>query len=69
MRLDTDGTERQADIMQLEELARELRLSKTWLKAQTKAGRIPSFKAGMKTIYNPEAVRKALADLAAENHS
>ena len=66
MQVDNQGTERPDDIMTLSELAWELRLSKSWLKAQTKAGRIPSLKAGQKTIYNPDAVRRALAVLAAE---
>jgi len=62
--IDLEGMKESGDIMTLEQLARELRLSKTWLKAQTKAGLIPSLKAGNKTIYNPDAVRKALAILA-----
>ena len=53
-------------VVTLGELARRLRLSKRWLAAETKAGRIPSLKAGRRTLYNPEAVREALAELAAD---
>jgi excisionase family DNA binding protein len=53
-------------VVTLKELARRLRLSKRWLAAETKAGRIPSLKAGRQTLYNPEAVLKALATRAAD---
>ena len=35
-------------------------LSVAWLKAEAEAGRIPSFKAGRKLLFDPEAVESAL---------
>lgn len=54
-----------AALIRIDELARELRLQRRWLSAETKAGRIPCLKAGGDILYNPEAVQNALAERAA----
>lgn len=46
-------------------LARQLRLSRTWLKGEADAERIPYLKAGAKRLFNVEAVRVVLAERAA----
>ncbi|MCH7791556.1 MAG: hypothetical protein IID31_04660 [Planctomycetes bacterium] len=53
-------------IVSLDELARQLRLSKRWLHAEAVAHRIPSLKAGQRRLFNVEAVRQSLAARAAE---
>lgn len=53
-------------LVNLRELARHLRLSASWLKAEANAGRIPSLKAGNRRLFNVEAVRRTLAHRAAE---
>ena len=53
-------------IVNLEELAQRLRLSKRWLHAEAVAGRIPFLKAGHKRLFNVEAVHRSLATRAAE---
>lgn len=55
-----------SDIVLLEELARRLRLSKSFLERETRAGRIPSLRAGNRRVFNPDAVRRALAEQAAK---
>ncbi len=49
------------EIVPIEMLAKQLRLSKAFLKRETLAGRIPSLRAGNQTRYNPQAVIAALA--------
>jgi excisionase family DNA binding protein len=55
----------QPDIVLLDELARRLRLPKSFLQRETRAGRIPSLRAGNRRVFNPDAVRQALAEQAA----
>lgn len=50
----------QNELIGLLGLARKLRVSAAWLKAETDAGRIPHLKAGRRTLYSLEAVRRAL---------
>jgi len=52
-------------IVPLDRLANELRLSRAWLRKETKAGRIPSLRAGRRILFNVAAVRRALAERAA----
>lgn len=54
-----------SDIVLLDELARRLRLPKSFLERETRAGRIPSLRAGNRRVFNPEAVQRALAEQAA----
>ena len=54
------------DIVRLDELARRLRLPKSFLERETRAGRIPSLRAGNRRVFNPDAVRRALAEQAAK---
>lgn len=53
----------------LDQLAKELRLTRTFLRRETRAERIPSLRAGGRTVYNPDAVRAALAAQAAKGVS
>lgn len=46
-------------------LARKLGLSATWLKAEARAGRIPSLKIGRHLRFNADAVQRALLARAA----
>ncbi len=48
------------------ELAHELGLPLAWLKAEAKAGRIPSLQVGRRLLFNPEAVERVLLDRAAK---
>jgi hypothetical protein len=43
-------------------------LSIAWLKAEAEAGRIPSFKAGRKLLFDPEAVEHSLLQRAGASH-
>lgn len=56
----------QSDLVFLDQLATELRLTRTYLRRETKAQRIPSLRAGGRTVYNILAVRAALAQQAAK---
>lgn len=55
---------RQSDIVPIEILARQLKVSRAFLHRETKAGRIPYLRAGKQIRYNPSAVRTALAEQA-----
>ena len=48
-------------ILDLDELARTLRLSRRWLREQARRGSIPSLRAGRQLVFNPDAVREAIA--------
>jgi hypothetical protein len=48
------------------ELANELSLPLAWLKAEAKAGKIPSLRAGRRLLFNPEAVERVLLERAAK---
>ncbi len=56
----TDG-----QLVNLHALARLLRLSASWLKAEANAGRIPCLKVGKSLLFNRSAVESALAARAA----
>ena len=49
----------------LYELSRHLRLPFSWLLQETKAGRIPSLRAGRRWLFSIEAVKRVLAERAA----
>lgn len=53
------------ELANLAGLARQLNLSRSWLKAEADAGRIPYLKAGRRRLFNIKAVEKALAKRAA----
>lgn len=44
------------------ELASELGLPLTWLKAEAKAGRVPSLQVGRRQLFDADAVRRVLAE-------
>lgn len=52
-------------LLPLNRLAGQLRLPAGWLRTQAISGRIPCLRVGRRLLFNPEAVRRALADLAA----
>jgi hypothetical protein len=55
----------QPDLMSLPALARHLRVSQTWLRAEAEEGRIPSLPAGPgKFLFSKSAVEHALVDRA-----
>ena len=43
------------------ELSNELGLPLAWLKAEAKAGRIPSLKVGLRRLFDADSVRHVLA--------
>ena len=43
-----------------------LRLPPSWIKKQVSAGKIPCLRVGRRMLFNIDAVREALADLAME---
>lgn len=54
----------------LRDLAQRFRrygLSMAWLRREAKAGRIPSFQAGRRLLFDPEAVEAALIQRAKSN--
>ena len=53
-------------IVTLDELSRRLKLSKAFLHREAVAGSIPSLRAGKTLVFNPDAVARALAHLAAQ---
>ncbi len=50
-------------------LGRELRLPREWLINEADAGRIPCLRVGRKRLFNPDAVRAALAERAAVTYA
>ena len=47
-------------------LAALLRLPRAWLRAEALAGRIPCLRVGRRLLFDPDAVRAALARRAAQ---
>lgn len=45
---------------------RRFGLSASWLELEAKEGRLPCFKAGKRLLFDPEAVERALLELARE---
>ena len=63
------GMENANTIVNVSGLARRLHLPAAWLMAEAKAGRIPSLRAGRRTLFNPEAVERVLLERAAKGVS
>lgn len=63
---DAPGMRDETNVVPIEVLARRLGLSRRWLHREAQAERIPSLRAGRRRLFNPEAVRRALAARAAE---
>lgn len=42
-------------------MARQLRVTAAWLRAEADAGRVPALKAGKRFLFAPEAVERVLA--------
>jgi hypothetical protein len=51
----------ESELLNLIGLARVLNLPAKWLKAEAVAGRIPFLRVGRRRLFNPAAVRHALA--------
>jgi hypothetical protein len=60
------GMERETNLLNIVGLARRLHLPAAWLKAEAKAARIPSLRAGRRFLFNPEAVERVLLERAAK---
>jgi len=54
------------DLVNIDELARRLPVSKRWLQREARAGRIPSLIAGKMRLFSVDAVRAAIAERAAQ---
>lgn len=54
------------DLIFLDELAKELGLTRTWLRREAQRGTIPSIRAGKRLLFSVAAVRAALAAQAAK---
>jgi hypothetical protein len=46
-------------------MARRLRVTNAWLRAEADAGRVPCLRAGKRYLFSPEAVERILAERAA----
>ncbi|MCB9840970.1 MAG: hypothetical protein H6809_04900 [Phycisphaeraceae bacterium] len=55
-----------SQLITFRELHRRLPLSREWLVAEIRAGRLPHLKAGRTLLFNFEAVKTALAERAAQ---
>ena len=55
----------ESQIVPIGKLADMLSVPRAFLERETRAGRIPYLRAGNRVIYNPAAVRRALAERAA----
>lgn len=55
-----------AHLLRLSDLARELRLSKSFLEREVRTGRIPSLRAGKVHVFNLDAVRRVLLERAGQ---
>ena len=56
--MDHDPPER---LLPLTRMARRLRVSARWLRAEAEAGRVPALPADRTLLFNPEAVEQVLA--------
>ena len=48
----------------LNQLSHELNLPSAWLRAEARAGRIPSLRVGRRLVFDPERVMRVLSDRA-----
>jgi excisionase family DNA binding protein len=53
-------------LLNLGPMARRLRVTTSWLRAEADAGRIPHVKAGRAYLFDPEAVEKVLLERAGQ---
>lgn len=54
------------DLISIGQLSRKLKISIVWLKAQADKGVLPCISAGGKLLFNFQAVKNKLAELAAK---
>ena len=54
------------NLISIGQLSRKLRISIVWLKAQADKGVLPCMSAGGKLLFNLQAVKSKLAELAAK---
>jgi excisionase family DNA binding protein len=54
-------------LVTIHRLAYRLKLPAPWLRAQAEAGKIPCLKVGRRVLFNPAAVERALAEMAANS--
>jgi hypothetical protein len=54
-------------LLSLPRLAARLRLPREWIEKEAVAGRLPCLRIGKRLFFNPDAVERALAKLAAED--
>jgi excisionase family DNA binding protein len=59
------GMENDPDLVTLADLARRLRVSAAWIRAEADAGRLPHVRAGSQRLFNLRAVLHLLAERAA----
>ena len=56
-------------LVPLNQMARRLRVTVTWLRAEADAGRVPCLRAGNRYLFSPEAVERVLAERAANGNT
>ncbi len=54
-----------ATLLPLGPMARRLRVTTGWLRAEADAGRVPCLRAGTRYLFAPDAVERVLAERAA----
>ncbi len=54
-----------SDLLTLPAMARHLRVTQTWLRAEAEAGRVPALDAGGRLLFNVPAVERVLSERAA----
>ena len=54
-------------ILPLNQMARRLRVTAAWLRAEAEAGRVPCLRAGERFLFSPEAVERVVADRASKS--
>ena len=64
---DTLGMETNHALLPMAKMARRLRVTVAWLRAEAEAGRVPCLKAGKRYLFAPVAVEEILADRAAQS--
>ena len=56
--------DRTIDLLPLGPMARRLRVPVAWLRAEAEAGRVPHLTAGARLLFDPDAVKRVLAERA-----
>lgn len=54
-----------ANLLPINRMARRLRVTIAWLRAEADAGRVPCLRAGTRYLFAPEAVERVLLERAA----